>query len=86
MEAVINFTRYASLIAAATCTEVFVLDSVQPTELFPTPIRSAGISFIQVFNRVGTILSPLVFEPVRLSFLIVQFMLFTSGLTESFFS
>lgn len=63
MAAIIDFTRYASLIAAAVCTEVFVLNSVQPTELFPTPVRSAGIAFIQVFNRLGTILSPIVFVP-----------------------
>ncbi|VBB28809.1 unnamed protein product [Acanthocheilonema viteae] len=65
IHAVIMFTRYASLLAAAMCTEIFVLDSVQPAELFPTPIRSAGIAFIQTFNRLGTIVSPLVFIPSK---------------------
>ncbi|VDM08626.1 unnamed protein product, partial [Wuchereria bancrofti] len=37
----------------------------QPTELFPTPVRSAGIAFIQTFNRLGTIVSPLVFIPSK---------------------
>ncbi|MCP9264724.1 Branched-chain-amino-acid aminotransferase, cytosolic [Dirofilaria immitis] len=64
IHAIITFTRYASLLAAAMCTELFVLDAVQPTELFPTPVRSAGIAFIQTFNRLGTIVSPLVFIPV----------------------
>ncbi|VDM92876.1 unnamed protein product [Onchocerca ochengi] len=63
IHAVVAFVRYASLIAAATCSELFVLDSVQPTELFPTPVRSAGTAFIQTFNRLGTILGPLVFLP-----------------------
>uniref|UniRef100_A0A0R3S2Y6 MFS domain-containing protein n=1 Tax=Elaeophora elaphi TaxID=1147741 RepID=A0A0R3S2Y6_9BILA len=62
---VIIFTRYASLLAAALCTELFVLNAVQPTELFPTPVRSAGIAFIQTFNRLGTILSPLIFIPSK---------------------
>ncbi|VDK74375.1 unnamed protein product [Litomosoides sigmodontis] len=65
IHAIIVFTRYASLFAAAMCTELFVLDSVQPSELFPTPIRSAGIAFIQMFNRLGTIVSPLVFVPSK---------------------
>ncbi|VDN00436.1 unnamed protein product, partial [Onchocerca ochengi] len=65
IQTIIAFTRYASLLAAAMCTELFVLDSVQPTELFPTPIRSAGIAFIQTFNRLGTIVSPLVFIPSK---------------------
>uniref|UniRef100_A0A915PMN7 Major facilitator superfamily (MFS) profile domain-containing protein n=1 Tax=Setaria digitata TaxID=48799 RepID=A0A915PMN7_9BILA len=65
IQAIVAFTRYASLFAAAMCTELFVLDSVQPTELFPTPVRSAGIAFIQTFNRLGTIVSPLVFIPSK---------------------
>ncbi|KAM3717083.1 Solute carrier family 22 member 6-A [Dirofilaria immitis] len=63
--AIVAFIRYASLFAAATCTELFVLNCVQPTELFPTPVRSAGIAFIQTFNRLGTIVSPLVFIPSK---------------------
>uniref|UniRef100_A0A915PKZ2 Major facilitator superfamily (MFS) profile domain-containing protein n=1 Tax=Setaria digitata TaxID=48799 RepID=A0A915PKZ2_9BILA len=65
VHAIITFTRYSTLLAAAMCTELFVLDAVQPTELFPTPIRSAGIAFIQTFNRLGTIVSPLVFIPSK---------------------
>uniref|UniRef100_A0A0R3RH07 MFS domain-containing protein n=1 Tax=Elaeophora elaphi TaxID=1147741 RepID=A0A0R3RH07_9BILA len=61
----ITFTRYASLLASAMCTELFVLNCVQPTELFPTPVRSAGIAFIQLFNRLGTIISPLIFIPAK---------------------
>ncbi|VDN07803.1 unnamed protein product [Thelazia callipaeda] len=62
---IVMFTRYACLLAAAMCTEVFVLNAVQPSELFPTPIRSTGIAFIQMFNRLGTIVSPLVFIPSK---------------------
>ncbi|VDN05002.1 unnamed protein product [Thelazia callipaeda] len=65
IHAVVTFTRFASILAAAMCTELFVLDSVQPTELFPTPVRSTGIAFIQTFNRLGTIVSPLVFIPSK---------------------
>ncbi|VDK41058.1 unnamed protein product [Gongylonema pulchrum] len=64
---IVAFTRYACLLAAAMCTEVFVLNAVQPSELFPTPVRSAGIAFIQIFNRLGTIVSPLVFIPVSIT-------------------
>ncbi|VIO98590.1 Uncharacterized protein BM_BM5460 [Brugia malayi] len=65
IHAIVTFTRYSSLLAAAMCTELFVLNSVQPTELFPTPIRGAGIAFIQTFNRLGTIISPLIFIPSK---------------------
>ncbi|EFO28408.1 major facilitator superfamily transporter [Loa loa] len=65
IHAIVTFTRYSSLLAAAMCTELFVLNNVQPTELFPTPVRSAGIAFIQTFNRLGTIISPLVFIPSK---------------------
>lgn len=64
IETISLVTRYAALLAAAMCTEVFVLDAVQPSELFPTPIRSGGNALIQVFNRLGTICSPLAFIPV----------------------
>ncbi|VDK42485.1 unnamed protein product [Anisakis simplex] len=63
IEFISAITRYLALLAAAMCTEVFVLDSVQPSELFPTPIRSGGNALIQVFNRLGTICSPLAFIP-----------------------
>uniref|UniRef100_A0A9J2P537 Major facilitator superfamily (MFS) profile domain-containing protein n=1 Tax=Ascaris lumbricoides TaxID=6252 RepID=A0A9J2P537_ASCLU len=63
IETISLVTRYAALLAAAMCTEVFVLDAVQPSELFPTPIRSGGNALIQVFNRLGTICSPLAFIP-----------------------
>ncbi|MFH4981026.1 hypothetical protein AB6A40_007735 [Gnathostoma spinigerum] len=53
--------RVMALMNAATCTEVYVLNAVAPSELFPTPIRNSGISFIQVFNRVGNIVSPFLF-------------------------
>ncbi|VDO25217.1 unnamed protein product [Onchocerca flexuosa] len=43
------------------CTESFVLNAVQPTQLFR--IRSAGIAFIQTFYQLGTTVSPLVFIP-----------------------
>uniref|UniRef100_A0A183E7Z4 XK-related protein n=1 Tax=Gongylonema pulchrum TaxID=637853 RepID=A0A183E7Z4_9BILA len=39
IHAIVVFTRYASLLAAAMCTELFVLNCVQPTELFPTPSK-----------------------------------------------
>ncbi|KHN88914.1 Solute carrier family 22 member 6-A [Toxocara canis] len=63
IEMISAITRYLALLAAAMCTEVFVLDAVQPSELFPTPVRSGGNALIQVFNRLGTICSPLAFIP-----------------------
>ncbi|VDN07802.1 unnamed protein product [Thelazia callipaeda] len=65
IHSIVLFTRYACLLAAAMCSEVFVLNAVQPSELFPTPVRSAGIAFIQIFNRLGTIVGPLVFIPSK---------------------
>uniref|UniRef100_A0A9J2PXK5 Major facilitator superfamily (MFS) profile domain-containing protein n=1 Tax=Ascaris lumbricoides TaxID=6252 RepID=A0A9J2PXK5_ASCLU len=66
--ALYQFNRIAALLGAAMCTEIFVLNAVQPPELFPTPIRSGSNAFIQMFNRLGTILSPLLFKPASDSF------------------
>uniref|UniRef100_A0A183V6W3 Organic cation transporter protein n=1 Tax=Toxocara canis TaxID=6265 RepID=A0A183V6W3_TOXCA len=63
VEALYQFNRIAALLGAAMCTEIFVLNAVQPPELFPTPIRGGSNAFIQMFNRLGTILSPLLFKP-----------------------
>ncbi|MFH4974015.1 hypothetical protein AB6A40_000724 [Gnathostoma spinigerum] len=56
-----GFVRVTALAAAAMCSEIYILDAVSPSELFPTPIRNIGIGFIQTWNRIGNILSPQIF-------------------------
>lgn len=54
-------TRITALSAAAMCSEIYILNAVTPSELFPTAIRNQEIGFIQTWNRIGNIISPQIF-------------------------
>lgn len=41
--------------------QIYILNAVAPSELFPTPIRNIGIGFIQTWNRIGNIIAPQIF-------------------------
>lgn len=60
------FIRITALSAAAMCSEIYILNAVTPSELFPTAIRNKGIGFIQAFNRIGNIIAPQIFLIVSL--------------------
>ncbi|VBB34386.1 unnamed protein product, partial [Acanthocheilonema viteae] len=54
-------TRITALSAAAMCSQIYILNAVTPSELFPTAIRNKEIGFIQTFNRIGNIIAPQIF-------------------------
>uniref|UniRef100_F1KYH4 Organic cation transporter protein n=1 Tax=Ascaris suum TaxID=6253 RepID=F1KYH4_ASCSU len=56
-----NLVRMTALSAAAMGSQIYILNAVAPSELFPTPIRNIGIGFIQTWNRIGNIIAPQIF-------------------------
>ncbi|VDN28362.1 unnamed protein product, partial [Cylicostephanus goldi] len=40
---------------------IYIADGITGNELFPTPIRNLGYSFLQIWNRAGVVISPFVF-------------------------
>ncbi|VDM98711.1 unnamed protein product, partial [Thelazia callipaeda] len=53
--------RITALSAAAMCSQIYILNAVTPSELFPTAIRNKEIGFVQTFNRIGNIIAPQIF-------------------------
>lgn len=53
--------RITALSAAAMCSQIYILNAVTPSELFPTAIRNQEIGFIQTWNRIGNIIAPQIF-------------------------
>ncbi|PAV79020.1 hypothetical protein WR25_23011 isoform D [Diploscapter pachys] len=53
------------LLASSMTSQIYIADGIVANELFPTPIRNLGYSFVQLWNRVGVIFSPIVFYLVR---------------------
>ncbi|CAD6196474.1 unnamed protein product [Caenorhabditis auriculariae] len=53
--------RIAILLASSMTSQVYIADGIVGNELFPTPVRNLGYSFLQLWNRVGVVLSPFVF-------------------------
>ncbi|PAV79019.1 hypothetical protein WR25_23011 isoform A [Diploscapter pachys] len=49
------------LLASSMTSQIYIADGIVANELFPTPIRNLGYSFVQLWNRVGVIFSPIVF-------------------------
>ncbi|VDM47569.1 unnamed protein product [Toxocara canis] len=56
-----GLVRLTALSAAAMGSQIYILNAVAPSELFPTPIRNVGIGFIQTWNRIGNIIAPQIF-------------------------
>lgn len=56
-----GLVRITALSAAAMGSQIYILNAVAPSELFPTPIRNVGIGFIQTWNRIGNIIAPQIF-------------------------
>ncbi|CAB3396778.1 unnamed protein product [Caenorhabditis bovis] len=56
-----EFIRIAILLASSMTSQIYIADGIVGNELFPTPIRTIGYSFLQLWNRVGVVISPFVF-------------------------
>ncbi|VDL81014.1 unnamed protein product [Nippostrongylus brasiliensis] len=41
--------------------QIYISSGITGNELFPTPVRNLGYSFLQLWNRVGVVISPFVF-------------------------
>ncbi|KAF1755464.1 hypothetical protein GCK72_022033 [Caenorhabditis remanei] len=53
--------RISILLASSMTSQIYIADGIVANELFPTPIRTIGYSFIQTWNRVGVVCSPFIF-------------------------
>jgi len=56
-----QLVRVCVLAILALTSQVFIVNTICASELFPTPIRNIGNSFIQLCNRIGVALAPQVF-------------------------
>lgn len=53
--------RISILLASSMTSQIYIADGIVGNELFPTPVRTIGYSFVQVWNRVGVVCSPFIF-------------------------
>lgn len=53
--------RIAILLASSMTSQIYIADGIVGNELFPTPVRTIGYSFLQTWNRVGVVCSPFIF-------------------------
>lgn len=53
--------RISILLASSMTSQIYIADGIVSAELFPTPIRTIGYAFLQLWNRVGVVLSPFIF-------------------------
>jgi hypothetical protein len=53
-----NLLRFATITSAAMCGQLYVVNGVATSETFPTAIRNVAVSFVQISNRFGAIVSP----------------------------
>ncbi|EYB88349.1 hypothetical protein Y032_0248g73 [Ancylostoma ceylanicum] len=58
--------RVCVLIASSMTSQIYIADGIVGNELFPTPIRNLGYSFLQIWNRAGVVVSPFVFYSMDL--------------------
>jgi MFS family permease len=56
-----NLLRVTTLTAAAICSQCYMISGLVTNELFPTAIRNLAVSFVQISNRLGAVLSPYLF-------------------------
>ncbi|KAK6053102.1 hypothetical protein COOONC_09394 [Cooperia oncophora] len=59
--------RVLILLASAMTSQIYISSGIVGNELFPTPIRTLGYSFLQLWNRAGVVVSPFVFYSVSIS-------------------
>ncbi|CAD5223570.1 unnamed protein product [Bursaphelenchus okinawaensis] len=57
----VNLTRITTMSAAAMCSQLFMVNAIVTSELFPTAIRNLAVSFVQISSRLGGVISPHVF-------------------------
>lgn len=57
--------RMAALSVSAMGSQIYILNAIAPSELFPTAIRNVGMGFVQTFNRIGNVIAPQIFLLVR---------------------
>ncbi|KAJ1351851.1 hypothetical protein KIN20_008011 [Parelaphostrongylus tenuis] len=53
--------RLLILLASAMTSQIYITAGIVGNELFPTPIRNIGYAFLQLWNRMGVIVSPFIF-------------------------
>ncbi|KAH7730348.1 OAT-1 protein [Aphelenchoides avenae] len=53
--------RVTTLSAAAMCSQLYMVNAVVTSELFPTAVRNLAASFVQISSRTGAVLSPHLF-------------------------
>ncbi|PIO71295.1 hypothetical protein TELCIR_06810 [Teladorsagia circumcincta] len=58
--------RLLILLASSMTSQIYISSGIVGNELFPTPIRTLGYSFLQLWNRVGVVLSPFVFYSMEI--------------------
>ncbi|XGW04689.1 hypothetical protein V3C99_015681 [Haemonchus contortus] len=58
--------RVFILLASSMTSQIYISSGIVGNELFPTPVRTLGYSFLQLWNRVGVVLSPFVFYSMDL--------------------
>ncbi|KAI6220843.1 MFS domain-containing protein [Aphelenchoides fujianensis] len=84
------FSRFGLLFAAGMASQLYAINSVIISELFPTAIRNVASSFVSLFSRLGGVLAssfanfwePLPFL-VMISFIIVHLCLFNIFIPET---
>ncbi|CAJ0582148.1 unnamed protein product, partial [Mesorhabditis spiculigera] len=93
VEWILTAKRYALIGAAAMTSQLFLVLGVIGNEILPTPVRTIGYSFLQVFNRLGVAMSPFLFmvntiwEPLPLFIMLtlaaLQLSVFTLAIPET---
>ncbi|WKY13567.1 hypothetical protein Q1695_004424 [Nippostrongylus brasiliensis] len=58
--------RVFILLASSMTSQIYISSGITGNELFPTPVRNLGYSFLQLWNRVGVVISPFVFYSMDL--------------------
>ena len=53
--------RVTTLSAAAMCSQLYIVNAVVTSELFPTAVRNLAASFGQIASRTGAIMAPHLF-------------------------
>ncbi|KAI6190299.1 MFS domain-containing protein [Aphelenchoides bicaudatus] len=80
--------RFCTITSAAMCSQLYIVNGIATSEIFPTAIRNLAVSFVQIFNRLGAVLAPHLFIIAiyfeTLPYLIMFLMMFVSMLIFGF--